>query len=136
MVILEGIRHAVDWQVFAIGFPTGVLNSFEDLFSLFRLEPVVVLRSDVHDEPDVAGLCRLGNGGDGVHQDLPLNLILLEIVESFVGQKHGSALSHTPSVVLEDLTGEDNLLSSIELVGDCRSGGATLLIIEGFCDIV
>lgn len=64
-------------------------------------------------ELDVVGFCTLGYSLDGSDWNFPLDLILLDVVKTQVGQQQSSVLLHHPSVDLDHNAGEDDLLSAL-----------------------
>ena len=113
MVILQVVWHSVHWEVsFVLGekYP---LHGVEDLFSELGFEHVVVLRFHMHHELNVVGFRALGYSLDGSDWDLPLNLILFNIVKSLICQQESPILLHAPSVDLDNDARKDDLLSSL-----------------------
>ena len=85
MIVLQIVWHTVHWQ---IGFVLLEINPFhcvENLSAELRLKHVVILRLHVHNELSVVRFRALGDGLDGSDRDLPLDLVLLDVVEAQVG---------------------------------------------------
>ena len=102
------------------------------LWSKFTLVDVIVLRGDMDDKLDAALLGTLGHRLHLLHIDFPLDLVLLDVVEGFIGQQENSALLLHPSIDLDDNARENNFLSlcGVKLGLDLWVRCATTVVLE------
>jgi hypothetical protein len=81
MILFELIWNTVQRQVAAMFSVVDEFECIEDLWSKFTLVDVIVLRCDMDNKLDTALLATLGHRLDLLHINLPLNLVLLDIIE-------------------------------------------------------
>ena len=84
------------------------------------------------DKLDAALLGTLGHRLHLLHIDFPLDLVLLDVVEGFIGQQENSALLLHPSIDLDDNARENNFLSlcGVKLGLDLWVRCATTVVLE------
>ena len=130
-ILLESIRHSVDWQVGLIGEVEDVLDGIEDLLPEITLKAIVVLTLHMHDK-----LSRLLSGPrnslNRANADSSLNCVLLDVVEAMIGEEERSILFDVPSIEFDDHAGEDDLFSALGLkvVQNCLILGAPHIILK------
>ena len=132
MVVFQAVGDAVHGHILLVVHPIRVFDGVEDLIPIFTLKAVVVLILDVHDELNVAVLSASRDGFYLLNWNSTLNAGVLQVVQSHVGQQENTCLSQGPSVVLDDLAREDDLLAISELCGNGLVFFAAFLVFEGF----
>ena len=107
------VWHSIHGQIGLILRKEHPFHCIKNLLAELALEHIIILRFDMHHKLDIVRFCTLGYRLDGRDWNFSLDLILLDVVETQVGEEQSSVLLHHPPVDLDHDAGKDHFLPAL-----------------------
>lgn len=84
MILFKAIRNTIDWQINFIRLEKYVFQGIENRSDFLGVEPVIVFSLDMNYKLFIIFVQTFCHSLDGGDCDSPLNLILLNVVQSLI----------------------------------------------------
>ena len=110
--------HLINTHIFVFQFEVALLETFEEFFTSFTIEDVVILIDDVDDKHSwVVFAASKAFDLDNLYR--PLEIIAFEINEPFVCDHYVPSLPSSESVTFECFSRKHYVFVLVKLIRDC-----------------